>query len=139
MTKLVDDSLQLSHRYGIHKLDIGHVVVFFVLSVILALVDGTLEDWGLPFMSMDKSGNKNASGGHLVMNKDAKENSNAEKHAHREQLQRANSVMALKVVEKITANSKAKVFLHLIHFNMYAISSFLTFLMSLMTTIILSI
>jgi len=137
MTKLVDDSLQLSHTYGIHKIDFGHAMIFFVLNVILSLIDGTLEDWGLQFMSVDKRGNKNANEVYQVMDIDAKENSNYKKHERREQLRRANSLMAIEFVEKITANAKVKVFLRLIHFNMYAISSFFIFSVSLLVTIIL--
>ena len=140
MTRLVDDSLQLSHTYGIHKIDFGHAVIFFVLNVILSLIDGTLEDWGLQFMSIDKTGNKNANEVYQVMDIDAKENSNYKRHEHREQLQRANSLMALEVVEKITANAKLRVFLRLIHFNMYAMSSFFIFSVSslVITTILLT-
>ncbi|KAJ6812124.1 putative mediator of RNA polymerase II transcription subunit 33A [Iris pallida] len=118
ITEIIDNALQLSHTYGIQNIDFGHIMVFFVLHVIMSLVDGTLEDWGLPFVSTDKQHNVYANEGDQVMDIDPKENSNDRRHVHREELRRANSLMALEVVEKITANKSAKVLLRLIHLNM---------------------
>lgn len=125
ITKTVDSALQLSYTYGIQKIDFAHVLIFFFLSVIMSLIDGLLEDWGLHFEPINRHGSRNVGEVYQVMDIDAKENSDDMKHEHRELLLRANSVMTLEVLEKLTANGKAKVFLRLIHYNMYGLRYFL--------------
>uniref|UniRef100_A0A6V7QSZ3 Mediator of RNA polymerase II transcription subunit 33A n=1 Tax=Ananas comosus var. bracteatus TaxID=296719 RepID=A0A6V7QSZ3_ANACO len=123
ITKSIDEALQLSQTYGVDQMDIGLAVVLFTLCVITSLIDCTLKDFGLPFVSRDGHVNFLSIEGQQTMDIDYKGSSNDKRNEHREQLRRTNSLLALEVVEKMAANRKTQVFLRLIHLNMYAVSS----------------
>ncbi|XP_038988885.1 mediator of RNA polymerase II transcription subunit 33A-like isoform X2 [Phoenix dactylifera] len=116
--KSVDDALQLSHAYGVHQMDFGHMVVLSILSVITSLIDCTLEDCGLQLTFRYKHGDFYADEGHQVMDIDVRGSSDEKRNKHREQLRRTNVLLAIEVVEKITSNKRAKLFLRLIYLNM---------------------
>lgn len=104
-------------------MDIGLAVVLFTLCVITSVIDCTLKDFGLPFVSRDGHVNFLSIEGQQTMDIDYKGSSNDKRNEHREQLRRTNSLLALEVVQKMAANRKTQVFLRLIHLNMYAVSS----------------
>ncbi|CAL9069941.1 unnamed protein product [Musa banksii] len=118
IAKSVDDALQLSDTYGVKKMDFGHAVVLFIMTVITILIDCTIEDYGLRLVSTDKHGSVCANGGKQVMELDVKGNSYDKRNEHREHLRRTNALLAIEVAEKISSNKKTKAFLHLIHINM---------------------
>lgn len=119
----IDNVLQLSHTYGIHKIDFGHTVILFHFSVIIRLIDATLEDWGLTFT--DKNGSISSNDSNMALDLDANRNSIIKQNDHNGQLCATNALLALDVVEKVTACNEVKTFLRLIQLNMYA-NSFLT-------------
>ncbi|XP_058075235.1 mediator of RNA polymerase II transcription subunit 33A-like isoform X2 [Magnolia sinica] len=116
--KSVDDALRLSHTNGVSVTEVGHAAVLFLFSVIISLIDCTLEDWGMQSASIDKSGSAYGSAGHQDMDIDAMGNSNDKRNEHREQLRRVNAFTAIEVVEKLTENKRAMVLLRLVHLNM---------------------
>lgn len=118
----IDNVLQLSDTYGIHKMDFGHTVLLFLFSVIMRLIDATLEDWDLAFTSRNGSISSNES--HMAMDLDANRNSIVKLNDHNGQLCTTNALFALEAVEKVTARKEAKTFLRLIRLNLY-VNSFL--------------
>ncbi|KAH0466015.1 hypothetical protein IEQ34_006118 [Dendrobium chrysotoxum] len=118
ITKSIDEALLLSHSYGIDKLDFGQAVSFFVLTVITNLMDSILEDLGIKLLSVERPTNLYANEPYRDLDIDSKRNMNDKMQEHRDQLRKTNILMALEVVEKITADKKNKVFFRLIHLNM---------------------
>ncbi|PKU66907.1 mediator of RNA polymerase II transcription subunit 33A isoform X2 [Dendrobium catenatum] len=118
ITKSIDDALQLSHAYGIEKIDFSYMIVFCVLTIIIRLMDGILEDFGMQFAFSDKDANKSGTETFQDMDIDPVGNSIDKRKGHREQLHRCNILMTLEVVEKITADKKNKAFLRHIYLNM---------------------
>lgn len=121
----IDSVLQLSHAYGIQKMDFGHTVLLFHFSVIIRLIDATLKDWGLQLTFTDKNGSISSNESHMAIDLDANRNSIIKQNDHNVELCATNAHLALEVVEKVTACKEAKTFLRLIQLNMYA-NSFLT-------------
>jgi hypothetical protein len=116
MTKAIDAALQLSKIYGVPKMDFGHVVILFVLSVTTRLIDCILEDCGFPSEGQDSV--YPVEGPH-AMDVDGKGVSTVKHNEHREQLRRKNTVMALEVLHMMAADKKIQEFLRLICLNMY--------------------
>ncbi|EEE63201.1 hypothetical protein OsJ_18011 [Oryza sativa Japonica Group] len=119
LVKSIDDALHLSDSYGFQRVDFGHTVILFVLSVIKILTDCILEDCGLPTIDGDGHDISYAIGAEKSMNIDGKGSSFDRKDEHRECLRRKNTIMTLEVVEKITANKNTQVFLRLVYRNTY--------------------
>uniref|UniRef100_A0A0E0HCD7 Mediator of RNA polymerase II transcription subunit 33A n=1 Tax=Oryza nivara TaxID=4536 RepID=A0A0E0HCD7_ORYNI len=117
LVKSIDDALHLSDSYGFQRVDFGHTVILFVLSVIKILTDCILEDCGLPTIDGDGHDISYAIGAEKSMNIDGKGSSFDRKDEHRECLRRKNTIMTLEVVEKITANKNTQVFLRLVYRN----------------------
>ncbi|KAG6507964.1 hypothetical protein ZIOFF_033319 [Zingiber officinale] len=111
--KSVDDALRLSDTYGVQEMDVGHAIVLFIMTIITNLIDCTIEDCGL-------LGSAYANGGNQLMEIDMTTNLNEKRNEHREYLRQSNALMAIEVVEKISSNRRAKVFLRLIHINIQA-------------------
>ncbi|XP_068668880.1 mediator of RNA polymerase II transcription subunit 33A-like [Aristolochia californica] len=118
IVKTVDDVLQISHRYGVNVTEVGHVAILFLFSVIVSLIDSTLEDWGLQFPSADKSISLHTTTGLLDMDVDMGGNAIDKRNELREHLRRTNAFMAIELVGKLMENRKAMVLLRLIHLNM---------------------
>lgn len=123
LVKSIDDALHLSDSYGFQRVDFGHTVILFVLSVIKILTDCILEDCGLPTIDGDGHDISYAIGAEKSMNIDGKGSSFDRKDEHRECLRRKNTIMTLEVVEKITANKNTQVFLRLVYRKTYAAAS----------------
>jgi hypothetical protein len=119
MTKSIDAALQLSKIYGVSKMDFGHAVILFVLSVITKLIDCILEDCGFPSAMTEGQGSVYPIEGPQAMDLDVKGASTVKQNEHREQLRRKNTIMALEVLHMMVADKKIQAFLRLVCLNMY--------------------
>lgn len=117
IAKSIDHAMQLSHSYGFQQMDFGHTVIFFVLSIIRILTDCILEDWGSPSICSKEHDNTCAIGVNKHRDLDGKGSLLDMRDEHREHLRRKNLLLTLEVVEKITANKNAQVFLRLVYLN----------------------
>lgn len=95
-------------------------MVLFFFSIVVGLLDSTLDDWGFPVTFLDRASGVARSGDYLNMDIDSKGNKNFKQSEHREQMRRTNSFLAMEVLGTLTENRKAKVLLRLVHLNMYA-------------------
>ncbi|KAG0453373.1 hypothetical protein HPP92_024677 [Vanilla planifolia] len=118
ITKCIDKALLLSSSYEIDKIDFCQAVIFFVLTIITNLMDGILEDLGIKFLPTDELANSYANEACQAMDIDSKRKINSKVQEHHGHLCWNNTMVALGVVEKMTADKKMKVFLRLIHLNM---------------------
>lgn len=118
--KSIDATLQLSQTYQVNVLELGHITALFFFSIVVSLLDSTLDDWGLPVPFLDKASGVARSGDYLDMDIESKGHKNFKQSDHREQMRRTNSFLAMEVLGTITENRKAKVLLRLVHLNMYA-------------------
>lgn len=118
MTKSIDAALQLTKTYGVSKIDFGHVVILFVLTVTTKLIDCVLEDCGFPSAMAEGQGSVYPIEGPHAMELDVKGVSTVKQNEHREQLRRKNTVMALEVLHMMVADKKIQAFLRLICLNM---------------------
>ncbi|KAF7845181.1 mediator of RNA polymerase II transcription subunit 33A-like isoform X1 [Senna tora] len=89
----IDTALQLSQTFNIHALELGHVFVLFFYSIIIALIDSTLDDWGIQTMLSEKPC-FNPKSDHCMDN-DPKVIHNVKRSEYREQIRKRNSFMAL--------------------------------------------
>ncbi|KAK9291133.1 hypothetical protein L1049_009321 [Liquidambar formosana] len=118
ITKSVDVALQLSQTYMVHVLEIGHALVLSFFSIVISLIDSTLDDWGLQMTSVDRPSGAVGGVDHQNMDLDPKGNQNFMRNEHREQIRRKNSFMAMEVLGKLTESRKAMILLRLIHVTM---------------------
>ncbi|MQM19972.1 hypothetical protein Taro_052985 [Colocasia esculenta] len=120
IAKSVSDALHLTQNYDIPNMDFGKVLMLFLFTAITRLIDCTLEDLGLQLTYSEKSGSMPV----YTLNQDfhVKENSNDKRHEYREHLRKRNTLMAMEVAEKLTADTKAEVLLHLVYKNMYTLT-----------------
>jgi hypothetical protein len=105
----MDDALQLSNTYRAKRVHFGTSLVFFIVNAITALIDSSLEDWGLPFASQDRTMNEGN-----AMDLDMKGGSDK-----KDMLRRSNTFTAFEVVENMSSHKKILVLLRLAHLNMY--------------------
>lgn len=117
--KSIDAALQLSQQYGIPLLDLGQSFVLFFFTIVVGLIDSTLDDWGLHMTSRDGPGLVVGSTDLLDMDIDFKGSHNFKGKDYHEHMRRTNSFMALDVVGKLTESRKAMALLRLVHLNMY--------------------
>lgn len=100
--KSVDVALQLSQTYRLPVVELGHAFVFFFFSILIALIDSTLDDWGPSTDNND-------------MDIDFRATHNFKGN---EQMRRTNSFMAIEVLAKLTETRKSMLILRLLHLNM---------------------
>lgn len=112
----VDSSLQLSETYKIHDLELGHVFVLFFFNIIIALIDSTLDDWGLQVTFDERS--CLVPTGDQYMEIDHNVTHNFKKSEYHEQIRKRNSFTALEVLERLTASRKATILLQSVLLNM---------------------
>lgn len=105
----MDDALQLSNAYRAKRVYFGTTLVLFIVNAITALIDSSLEDWGLPFASKDRTMNE----GNQCVDLDVKGGSDK-----KDQLRRTNTFTAFEVVENMSSNKRIQVLLRLAHLNM---------------------
>ncbi|KAG6643626.1 mediator of RNA polymerase II transcription subunit 33A-like isoform X2 [Carya illinoinensis] len=118
MTKSIDVALQLSQLYGLRVLELGQAFVLFFFSMIIGLIDSTLDDWGLRMTPTDGPSLALGSTDHHDMDIDFKGSRNFKGNEHHEKMRTANSFMAIEVLGKLTESRKAIVILRLVHLNM---------------------
>ncbi|KAF6172668.1 hypothetical protein GIB67_041991 [Kingdonia uniflora] len=116
--KSVDDALEFSLVYGVPVLELGQAMVLFLFTLIVGLLDSTLNDWGLQVSSFEKLCGTFGSGDQEDMDINYKGNSNGHRNEHREELRRANPFTAMDVLGKLTESKKAMVLIRLVHLNM---------------------
>lgn len=95
-------------------------MVLFLFSIVIGVLDSTLDDWGLPMTFPDRANGVARRGDHLNMDIDSKGNRHFKQNEHRDNMRRSNSFLALEVLGMLTESRKAKVLLRLVHLNMYA-------------------
>ncbi|KAI9074293.1 hypothetical protein K1719_043778 [Acacia pycnantha] len=112
----VDTALQLSQTYDIPVLELGHVFVLFFYSIVIALIDSTLDDWGVQMMLCEKPCLNPKSD--LYMDIDPNVIHSVKRNEYREQIRKRNSFMALEVLERLTESRKATILLQSVLLNM---------------------
>ncbi|KAL5545713.1 hypothetical protein UlMin_012249, partial [Ulmus minor] len=117
MIKSIDDALWLSQIYEVCVVELGQAFVLFFFSIMISLIDNTLDDWGLQKMSLDRQTLVFGSTENCDMDIDPKESDNFERNEHHKQMRRMNSLIAMEVVGKLTESRKAMALLCLVHFN----------------------
>ncbi|KAL5720764.1 hypothetical protein ACHQM5_013403 [Ranunculus cassubicifolius] len=118
ITKSVDDALQLSRTYDVHIDEFGQAFVLFFFSIIIGLIDSTLEDWGLHHSFTDNLSRMFGNGDHQVMDVDLLGDYNGIRHEARERLHRTNSIRAMEVLGELSERRNTSVLLRLILLNM---------------------
>ena len=117
--KSVDVALQLSQTYKVRVLEVGHAFVLFFFSVVIGLIDSTLDDWGLRMTPIERPSVAVRSTEHIDMDIDFRGSPDFKGNEHHEQMRRTNSFMAIEVLGKLTESRKSVVILRLVHLNMY--------------------
>ncbi|MED6194755.1 hypothetical protein PIB30_031508 [Stylosanthes scabra] len=112
----VDVALQLSETYKIRDLELGHVFVLFFYSIIIALIDSTLIDWGLQVSTSERS--CLVPMGDQYMEIDNQKTHSFEKSEKHEQIRKKNSIMALEILESLTESKKTVILLQSVLLNM---------------------
>ncbi|XP_028764479.1 mediator of RNA polymerase II transcription subunit 33A isoform X2 [Neltuma alba] len=112
----VDTALQLSRTYNISVLELGHVFVLFFHSIVTALIDSTLDDWGIQMKPCEEPFSNPKSD--LYMDIDPNVTHSIKRNEYREQIRKRNSFMALEVLERLTESRKATILLQSVLLNM---------------------
>ncbi|XP_025695905.1 mediator of RNA polymerase II transcription subunit 33A isoform X1 [Arachis hypogaea] len=112
----IDVALQLSETYNIRDLELGHIFVLFFYSIIIALIDSTLNDWGLQVSTSERS--CLVPMGDQYMEIDHKVTHSFEKGENHEQIRKKNSILALEILESLTESKKGVVLLQSVLLNM---------------------
>ncbi|XP_061375480.1 mediator of RNA polymerase II transcription subunit 33A-like [Gastrolobium bilobum] len=112
----VDFAFKLSENFKIRDLELGHVFVLFFYSIIIALIDSTLSDWGLQVSFDERS--CLVPKGDQYMEIDHNVAHNYKKNEYHEQIRKRNSFTALEVLERLTASRKATILLQSVLLNM---------------------
>lgn len=125
IVKSVDSALHFSETYKVHNLELGHVFVLFFFSIIVALIDSTLNDWGLQVSFSERS--RLVPTGDQYMEIDHNVTHNFGKGDYHEQIRKRNSFTALEILERLTKSRKATILLQSVLLNMYCLLPFLYF------------
>lgn len=119
----IDTALQLSQTYNIRIMELGHVYVLFFYSISIALIDSTLDDWGVQMKLCEKPclNPKNDQ----CMDIHPKVTHGVKRSEYREEMKKRNSFMALEVLERLTGSRKATILLQSVLLNMYLLLYFI--------------
>ncbi|XP_045798649.1 mediator of RNA polymerase II transcription subunit 33A-like isoform X2 [Trifolium pratense] len=114
--KSIDSVLHFSETFKIHDLELGHVFVLFFFNIIIALIDSTLNDWGLQVTFNERSclvpkGDQYMEIDHNVMH-------NFKKGDYHEQIRKRNAITALEVLGRLSESRKATILLQSVLLNM---------------------
>lgn len=115
----VDDALHLSENYSVHVPDLGHAHVLFFASIIIGLIDCTMDDWGLHMSAMERLSGPFGALESVSMDIDTSESLPVIKNERREIMRRANPLRAIDVLCHLTGNKQAMVLLRLVNLNMW--------------------
>lgn len=119
IAKSIDVALQLSETYSFQVFELGHAMVLCLFSIIVHLIDSTLDDLGLQMGSKGGACEVNKSEDTQRMDIDFRENQVHKTNEFHELIRRTNSFMCLEVLTKLTDNKRAVGLLRLVHLNMY--------------------
>ncbi|EOY10864.1 Reduced epidermal fluorescence 4, putative isoform 1 [Theobroma cacao] len=116
----VDVTLQLSQNYGVHVVELGHAFVFFFSTIVTALIDCILDDWGLRMTSLDAQNGAVGTGSmdHHPIDTDTGGVYHIERDKQLEQMRWKNSFLAIEVLGQLTESLRAMVLLRLVYLNM---------------------
>jgi hypothetical protein len=120
--KSVDSVLHFSETFKIHDLELGHVFVLFFFNIIIALIDCTLNDWGLQVTFNERS--SLIPTGDQYMEIDHNVTHNFKKGDYHEQIRKRNAITALEVLERLSESRKATILLQSVLLNMYCFPPF---------------
>lgn len=120
--KSVDSVLHFSETFKIHDLELGHVFVLFFFNIIIALIDSTLNDWGLQVNFNERSCLVPTGDQHMEI--DHNVTHNLKKGDYREQIRKRNAITALEVLERLSESKKATILLQSVLLNMYRLPPF---------------
>ncbi|KAK9128198.1 hypothetical protein Syun_016995 [Stephania yunnanensis] len=118
VSKSIDEALQLSHTYGVHKMEFGLASTLFLFSVVVGLIDCTLYDLNLQETSVDTLTDIFDNKDVIDMDIDSKGNHSEERNERRVELQRSNILTTFGVLRKLITKKKALLLLRLIRLNM---------------------
>lgn len=124
--KSIDSVFRFSETYEIRDLELGHVFVLFFFNIVIALIDSTLDDWGLQVSFDERSclvvpidnGDQ-----YMEIDHDTTHDS-FKKSEYREELRKRNPFTALEVLERLTESRKATILLQSVLLNMYSLVSY---------------
>lgn len=119
IAKSIDVALQLSETYSFQVFELGHAMVLCLFSIIVHLIDSTLDDLGLQMGSKGGACEVNKSEDTQRMDIDFRENQVHKTNEFHELIRRTNSFMCLEVLIKLTENKRVVGLLRLVHLNMY--------------------
>ncbi|KAM7263346.1 hypothetical protein ACFE04_001029 [Oxalis oulophora] len=119
----IDAALNLSTTYGFELREIGHAMVLVFFTIVIRLIDATMEDWGLRLTLSDAQlcgvGIGGGGGGVVDMEVDVPYNTTVVgNHEHHERVRRKNTFIGMEVLAKLTESKRALALLHLVHLNM---------------------
>ncbi|XP_022887125.1 mediator of RNA polymerase II transcription subunit 33A-like isoform X3 [Olea europaea var. sylvestris] len=117
IAKSIDVALQLSEIYSFQVFELGHAMVLCLFSIIVHLIDSTLDDLGLQMGSKGGACEVNKSEDTQRMDIDFRENQVHKTNEFHELIRRTNSFMCLEVLTKLTDNKRAVGLLRLVHLN----------------------
>lgn len=117
--KSVEVNLHLCQSYGVHVAELGHLMVLFFFEITVALVDCCINDWDLSALSADRPSSMFESTEPEKMDMDKKGSNLDDRGSHQVLMRKANSLVAVELLEELTKSRKALILLRLIHLNMY--------------------
>lgn len=111
----IDDILHLSEIFGLQDQEPGTILLAFVFSIVWQLVDASLDEEGLLELTSNKT-SKWPSGPH-DMEIDGPENS-VKRNENHDVLEKANTELAIELIEDFLQNKVTSRILHLASQNM---------------------
>lgn len=111
----IDDILHLSEIFGVQDQEPGSILLAFVFSIVWQLVDASLDEEGLLELTSDKR-SKWPCGSH-DMEIDGLQNS-VKRNENHDVLEKANTEMAIELIQEFMQNKVTSRILHLASQNM---------------------
>ncbi|KAI4324560.1 hypothetical protein MLD38_030039 [Melastoma candidum] len=118
IVRSVGAKLHLCQSYGVHVPKLGHLLVLFFFEITLTVVDCCVNDWGLSAVSGDRSSSVFGSSGPDKMDMEKKGSNLDDRGSQQVLMRKANSLVAIELLEELTKSRKALILLRLIHLNM---------------------
>nr|XP_027188306.1 mediator of RNA polymerase II transcription subunit 33A-like isoform X2 [Cicer arietinum] len=114
--KSVDSVFHFSETFKIQDVELGHVFILFFFSIFIALIDTTLNDWGIQVTFNERSCLVPTGDQYMVI--DHNVTHNFKKGDYHEQIRKRNSITALEVLERLSETRKATILLQSVLLNM---------------------
>jgi len=96
--------------------------VLFFFNIIIALIDSTLNDWGLQVNFNERSCLAPTGDQHMEI--DHNVTHNFKKGDHREQIRKRNAITALELLERLSESKKSTILLQSVLLSMYRLPPF---------------